>query len=111
MLYAGEITDAFAAGCLTTLASKVGLNWVKVIFSSAIRLRIFFGSGFVTTKEQPLTAEVSVKPVPPDVCIGMTRSHFVPGWTPSSADHIYALKVQFRCVSGTPLGFPVVPLV
>ncbi len=61
--------------------------------------------------EQPRMADTSDNPVPPEVCAGITSSQFQRGLIPSSATQVEALANQFRCVSGTPLGCPVVPLV
>ena len=62
-----EKSQFFASGCLITFASRVGLNWVKVIFSLLIIVRAFFGSGLLMTSEQPLKIEAMLRPVPPEV--------------------------------------------
>jgi len=80
-----------ASGWRITLANNVGLNWVKVIFSVSMSRSILAGSGLVTTSEHPQTMEARLRPVPPDVCMGMMRSHRVWGLTSNSAAQMFAL--------------------
>ncbi len=62
-----EKSQSGASGCLITFASRVGLNWVKVIFSLLIIFKAFLGSGMLKNREQPLNSEAMVSPVPPAV--------------------------------------------